>query len=283
MLSSLALTALAEQPHKSTKLPIVSTDSKECQQIITQKVSTGLLDKIMKAVPKDRNDNVFNAIKKSGAQKINKQKITGINTDVDVSIYSKPEQIWTKILDKAIEKAKEIVDTVITTMYDNAVYKVTSMAEDAAYKALGKVTRKLGSEASYLINTAIGQIVPDAARTLRGCATNLNLECLQKVQDSIENSIARGAHDSVDAGRVIMGNKIDNKISDVYDGKFGKLGSIVDVRDVKSVVYEVTGDIYYGTKSVATEAVYKFSNGTASDAMSSFGNESLIQLYGKGR
>lgn len=282
-LSACAFSAIAaeSQPVKTAKLSIVSTDSKECQQVITSQVSKGLLEKIIQAVPKDKKDNVYQAVKESNAEKMNKEKVTDINTDVSVSIYSTAEQIWTKMLDKAIEVAKETVDTLITTMYNNAIDRVVSMANNATSRLLNKVTDKLGGQVGYVVSSALSQIVPDATNLLGHCAKQLDVDCLSKVQNVLNSSISNGLNRGIGAAQDSISGAIGSRMSDAYYGKINQLGGLSN--EAANAVYGMTSEIFYTTKSIATEAVYKFDRRSAAEAVSSIGGEPLIQLYGQGK
>ena len=259
--------------------PLVSHGSKECETVITSQVATGLLDKIIKAVPKNKNDNVYEAIKQSKAQQINKQKIPNINTDVSVSIYSKAESVWTKALDKAIETAKGAVDTLITSVFNNAVDKAMSTVNNATNKALGKVASKFGGQAGNILYSSLGHIIPNATSVLGGCVKDLNVECLSRVQDAIDASISQGISSGISGVQNAAYSTALDKVSNVYSGTLGRIGGINS--HLGEWATSATNQAYYQTRSTIQNAIYSYDSRTAAAALSDLGSDSLIQLYGK--
>lgn len=262
------------------KLPIVSDDSKSCQQVISPKVSDGLFEKIMRALPKDDKDNVYEAIKLSNAVKMNKQKITNIFTDVIVSIYSTPQQVWARILDKAIEVAKDTVDKLITTLYNDAISRVMSIANNATSRVLNKITDRLNRKVGNVVNAALGEVVPEITNTLGQCAQNLNADCLLNAHKTIGGSIQNGIDRGIGSVQNGISSEIDSRISGAYYGKINEIGGLHN--ETANVVHGMTSEIFYTTKSIAREAVYSFDKKTATEALLSIGGDPLIQLYGQG-
>lgn len=275
-LSSCVVTGYAAE----AKTPsIISSDSAACQQAITPQVSKGLIDKLMKALPQNETDNIFSAVKKSGAEKINKERTKGVNTPVSVSIYSTAESVWTSILDEVIETVQDAIDTMLTTLYENAINKAVSAVNSATSKALGQVAGKLGDQAGPVIVSALGNIVPNVSATLGNCAKNFTADCLSQVESALNKSVAQGLENGVSTAQDQVYNAAHSELSSIYSDVYGK------AVDIDSSLGGVVSGTYYDTKSAITKVIYSSSGGrySASDILSSIGAESMVTVYGQGK